>query len=53
MKQVEKKQIIKSLNGELTLRIEEKLNKLKGKNLAPEKLARANKNLSKIKSLPK
>jgi len=38
---------------EITLIVDEKLNRLKGKVLAPKKLAEANKLLSKIKSLPK
>jgi hypothetical protein len=39
---------------EATLTIDENLNKLKGKTLAPKKLAAANKSLRKLKnSLPK
>ena len=37
----------------ITLVVDEKLNKLKGKILAPKKLAEANKLLRNIKSLPK
>ncbi len=38
---------------ELTFTVSEELNKLKGKNLAPKKLAEANEMLRKIKTLPK
>jgi hypothetical protein len=38
---------------EVSLVVDEKLNRLKGKVLAPKKLAEANKLLRKIKSLPK
>ena len=39
---------------EITLTVDEKLNKLKGKILAPKKLAAANKSLRRLKdSLPK
>ncbi|HEY4063713.1 MAG TPA: hypothetical protein VGM30_17515 [Puia sp.] len=51
-----KKQSKKSSNlfdREITLIIDEKLNQLKGKILAPKKLAEANKILRKVKSLPK
>jgi len=37
----------------VTITIDEQLNQLKGKVLAPGKLARANKNLRKVTSLPK
>jgi len=37
----------------VTLIVDEKLNRLKGKNLAPKKLAAANEVLRKVKSLPK
>jgi hypothetical protein len=37
----------------VTLVVDEKLNRLKGKVLAPRKLAEANELLSKVKSLPK
>lgn len=50
------KEIIKSysslFNTEATITIDEKLNRLKGKNLAPKKLEQANKQLRKLKSLP-
>jgi hypothetical protein len=51
-----KKQSKKSPNlfdRKIILIVDEKLNQLKGKILAPKKLAEANKLLSKIKSLPK
>lgn len=51
-----KKQPKKSTNlfdREITLTVDEKLNRLKGKILAPKKLAEANKLLRKVKSLPK
>jgi hypothetical protein len=38
---------------EVSLTVDEKLNRLKGKVLAPKKLAEANKLLRKVKSLPK
>lgn len=53
MKQTEKKRTNNILNHDLNITVDEKLNALKGKVLAPEKLAKANKSLSKIKSLPK
>ena len=37
----------------VTLIVDEKLNRLKGRNLAPKKLAEANELLRKVKSLPK
>ena len=40
------------LGNQVTITIDEQLNKLKGKILAPKKLAQANKNLRKIKKLP-
>jgi len=36
-------------NTEVTFTVDENLNKLIGKNLAPKKLAKANKDLSKLK----
>jgi hypothetical protein len=38
---------------EITYTVSEELNKLKGKNLAPRKLAEANEIVRKIKTLPK
>lgn len=50
------KKVIKThsnlFNKEVTITIDEKLNRLKGKNLAPKKLEQANKQLRKLKSLP-
>lgn len=50
------KEIIKSysslFNAEITITIDEKLYRLKGKALAPKKLEQANKQLRKLKSLP-
>lgn len=50
------KKIIKTRSNlfekEITITIDEKLNKLKGKILAPKKLEKANKQLKKMKSLP-
>ncbi len=40
------------LGNKVTITIDEQLNKLKGKVLAPRKLAQANKSLRKIKKLP-
>ncbi len=37
----------------VTITVDEQLNKLKGKVLAPRKLAQANKSLRKVTSLPK
>jgi hypothetical protein len=49
-----KKQSKQSLfDRKVTLIVDENLNRLKGKILAPKKLAEANKLLRKIKSLPK
>jgi hypothetical protein len=42
-----------SWGTEVTLTVDENLNKLKGRILAPKKLEEANKHLRKIKSLPK
>jgi hypothetical protein len=39
--------------GEFKVTVSQRLNKLKGKNLAPGKLAEANKDLSTMKGLPK
>jgi len=51
------KKVIKThstlFNTEITITIDEKLKSLKGKILAPKKLAETNKQLSKLKSLPK
>ena len=52
MKKIEKK-VKTSWGHEMTLTVDEKLNKLKGKILAPKKLEEANKHLRKMKSLPK
>jgi len=50
------KKVIKThsslFNKEVTITIDEKLNRLKGKTLAPKKLEQANKQLRKLKSLP-
>lgn len=50
------KKVIKThsnlFNKEVTITIDENLNKLKGKVLAPKKLEQANKQLRKLKSLP-
>lgn len=50
------KKVIKThsniFNKEVTITIDEGLNKLKGKVLAPKKLEQANKQLRKLKSLP-
>ena len=40
-----------SWGSKITLTVDEKLNKLKDKNLAPELLKAANENLSRIKNL--
>ena len=40
-------------NKDVTITIDESLNKLKGKILAPKKLAQANKQLKKMKTLPR
>jgi hypothetical protein len=51
-----KKQSQKStsfFDRKITLIVDEKLNRLKGKVLAPKKLADANKLLQQIKTLPK
>jgi hypothetical protein len=40
-----------SWGSKITLTVDEKLNKLKGKDLAPELLKQANENLSRIKNL--
>lgn len=40
------------LGNKVTITIDEQLNKLKGKVLAPRKLAQANKSLRKITKLP-
>lgn len=42
---------ITSWGSKFTITYDEKLNKLKGKNLAPEVLKEANENLSRIKNL--
>ena len=42
-----------SWGSKITLTVDEKLNELKGKNLAPQKLEEANKALSRIKNFPK
>jgi hypothetical protein len=51
------KKAVKSKNElfkqKLNLIVDEKLNALKGKVLAPRKLAEANEHLKKMKSLPK
>jgi hypothetical protein len=39
--------------SKITLTVDENLNKLKGKILAPKKLEEANKALSRMKNLPK
>jgi hypothetical protein len=39
--------------GEFKITVSQRLNKLKGKNLAPEKLAEANKDLHTMKGLPR
>jgi hypothetical protein len=52
MKKIEKK-VTTSWGQEITLTVDENLNKLKGRILAPSKLEEANKHLRKIKSLPK
>lgn len=50
------KKVIKThsnlFNKEVTITIDESLNKLKGKVLAAKKLEQANKQLRKLKSLP-
>jgi hypothetical protein len=43
----------KLLNTEFTITIDEKLNHLQGKILAPRKLELANQHLKKMKGLPK
>ena len=51
-----KKQTKKSTNlfdRKVTLVVDEKLNRLKGRVLAPKKLAEMNELLQKVKSLPK
>jgi hypothetical protein len=50
-----KKQVKKStvFDREVAMTVDEKLDRLKGRILAPGKLAEANKLLHKIKSLPK
>jgi hypothetical protein len=52
MKKIERK-VMTSWGHEITLTVDVKLNKLKGKILAPKKLEEANKHLRKMKSLPK
>jgi len=52
MKQTVKK-VTTSWGKEITLIVDENLNKLKGKVLAPKKLEEANKHLRRMKSLPK
>jgi hypothetical protein len=52
MKKIEKK-VTTPWGHEMTLTVDENLNKLKGKILAPKKLAEANKHLRRMKSLPK
>jgi hypothetical protein len=52
MKKVERK-VKTSWGSEITLTVDENLNKLKGRILAPKKLEEANKHLKKMKSLPK
>jgi hypothetical protein len=52
MKKIEKK-VTTSWGQEITLTVDEKLNKLKGRVLAPKKLEEANQHLRKIKTLPK
>ena len=47
------KKVTTSWGKEITLIVDEKLNKLKGKILAPKKLEEANKHLRRMKSLPK
>lgn len=51
MKKVERK-VTTSWGKEITLTVDENLNKLKGKILAPKKLEEANKHLKRMK-LPK
>lgn len=51
MKKIEK--ATTSWGRKITLAVDENLNKLKGKIMAPKKLEEANKHLKKIKSLPK
>jgi hypothetical protein len=51
MKKMERK--VTSLGQEITLTVDENLNKLKGRILAPKKLEEANKHLRKMKHLPK
>ncbi|MHA4812561.1 hypothetical protein ACX0G9_30995 [Flavitalea flava] len=51
MKKVEKN--ISFWDRKINLIVDEKLNKLKGKILAPKKLEEANNDLSKMKCLPK
>ena len=54
MKKKQKSEVFTtSWGSKITLTVDEKLNKLKGKNLAPQKLEEANKALSKIKNFPK
>ena len=52
MKKIEKKATT-SWGHEITLTVDQNLNKLKGKILAPRKLEDAIKHLKKMKSLPK
>ena len=52
MKKIEQK-ITTSWGREITLTVDENLNRLKGRILAPKKLEEANKHLRKMKSLPK
>ena len=52
MKKIEQKTTT-SWGREITLTVDENLNKLKGRILAPKKLEEANKHLRKMKSLPK
>jgi hypothetical protein len=47
------KKVTTSWGTEITLIVDENLNKLKGKILAPKKLEEANKHLRKMKSLPR
>ena len=51
MNKTEKK-AVNFWDRKITLIVDESLNKLKGKNLAPKKLEEANANLKKVKHLP-
>jgi hypothetical protein len=54
MKKKEKTEVFTtSWGSKITLTVDENLNKLKGKNLAPKKLEETNKALSQIKHFPK